>query len=139
MSTATFRIGSTASAELVVGPEDTATAIALSEADSFPAVFATSRMIALMEIAAARLMAPILEVGQLSVGVSVNVRHTAASPVGSTVRAVATFLGEDGKLFLFRVDAEDDAGPVGSGEHSRAVVSSERILNGAARRIASLR
>ena len=128
-------IGAAADAELVVRPSDTASMIGLSAEDAFPAVFATSRMIALMEVAAARVMAPALEEGQLSVGVSVTIRHMAASPVGGTVRALATYLGRDGKMFHFRVEAFDDAGLVGSGEHSRAIVESARLLAGAARRI----
>jgi predicted thioesterase len=120
---------------LAVGMADTAQALSLSPEDSFPAVFSTSRMIALMELAAARLMKPMLGPGELTVGVSVNVRHTSATPVGGTVRAVATYLAPEGKLFRFRVEAFDDAGPVGEGEHTRAIVSTERLLAGAARRL----
>ena len=78
----------------MVGSSDSARAFALSDRDAFPDVFATSRMIALMELAAARGMTSLLEPGQLSVGVSVAVKHLAATPVGTEVRAVATFLGE---------------------------------------------
>ena len=85
--------------------------------DSFPNVFATARMVAFMEIAATRLMRPLLEPGQHSVGVSVSITHTAPTPIGGTVRTVATYLGPDGKLFRFKVEAFDDAGPIGDGEH----------------------
>ena len=91
-------------------------------------------MIALMELAAARAMRPMLEEGQLSVGVSLNIKHTAATPLGGNVRAVATYLGPEGKLFRFMVEAFDDAGPIGDGEHLRAVVSTERLLAGAQKR-----
>ena len=129
-----LKAGDTGQAEMVVQPSDTAKVLALSSEDSFPEVFATSRMIALMELAAARAMRPALKPGQLSVGVSLNVKHTAATPVGGKVRAVATFERHDGKLFLFKVEAFDDAGPIGCGEHSRAVIDTERLLQGAARR-----
>jgi predicted thioesterase len=79
-------------------------------------------------------MNPLLENGQLSVGVSVQVRHTAATPVGSRVRAVATYLGADGKLARFRVEAFDEAGLIGDGEHTRAVVATERLIAGAEKR-----
>ena len=46
---------------------------ALAPTDAFPEVFSTSRMIALMELAAARAMRPLLGEGQLSVGVSIMV------------------------------------------------------------------
>jgi predicted thioesterase len=129
-----LRAGDTAQAEMVVQPSDTAKVLALSTEDSFPEVFATSRMIALMELAAARAMRAALQHGQLSVGVSLNVKHTAATPVGGRVRAVATYQRNDGKLFIFKVEAFDDAGPVGAGEHSRAIIDTERLLQSAANR-----
>ena len=127
-------VGARGEAAFTVGPRDTADAIALGPEDTFPQVFATSRMIALMELAAARAMRPLLEDGQLSVGVSLNINHTAATPLGGNVRAAATYLGPEGKLFRFKVEAFDDAGPIGDGEHLRAVVSTDRLLAGAAKR-----
>lgn len=132
--TSVIDIGATAEASLVVEHRDTAAAIALSPEDSFPEVFATSRMIALMELAAAKLMRPLLSEGQLSVGVSLNVRHTAATPVGCPVRAVATYLGPEGKMFRFKVEAFDAAGAIGDGDHVRAIIATERLLAGAERR-----
>jgi fluoroacetyl-CoA thioesterase len=126
--------GDSGQAEILVQRSDTAKVLALSSEDSFPEVFATSRMIALMELAASRAMRRALQAGQLSVGVSLNVKHTAATPVGCKVRAVATYERNDGKLFVFKVEAFDDAGPIGAGEHSRAIIDTERLLEGAARR-----
>jgi predicted thioesterase len=97
-------------------------------------VFATSRMIALMELAAARAMRKLLEPGQLSVGVSLAVEHRAATPIGGRVRALATYLRPEGKLHRFKVEAFDDAGSIGEGEHVRAIVATERLLAGAAKR-----
>ncbi len=128
--------GDSGEASFVVQLSDTAAMISISPEDRFPEVFATSRLIALMELAAARAMKPFLEPGQLSVGVGINVRHTAATPVGCTVRAVATFVRTDGRLTHFKLEAFDDAGPIGGGEHTRAVIDTERLLSGAARRLA---
>jgi fluoroacetyl-CoA thioesterase len=127
-------IGDSAEADLAVQPSDTAEALALSPEDVFPAVFATSRLIALMEIAAARLLKPMLQPGELTVGVTLHVNHTAATPVGCKVHAVATYLGPAGKFFRFKVEAFDEAGPIGEGEHTRAIINTERLLAGAARR-----
>ena len=129
-----MNVGESAEAALVVQPGDTAARLAISAEDAYPEVFATSRMIALMEVAASRLMRPLLQAGQLSVGVSVDVRHTAATPIGGRVRAVATYLGAEGKLFRFKVEAFDEGGPIGDGEHTRAIIATERLLAGAARR-----
>ena len=129
-----LNVGASAEASFTVQPSDTAQALSLSPEDSFPEVLATSRMIALMELAAARTMRPLLQGDQLSVGVALNVKHTAATPVGCVVRAVATYEGQDGKLYRFKVEAFDEAGPIGEGEHTRAIVATERLLAGAARR-----
>lgn len=129
-----LNVGSAAEATVTVTPADTAQALSVSGEDAFPAVFATARMIALMELAAARLMKPLVAPGELSVGVSVNIRHTAATPVGGKVRAVATYLGPVGKLSRFRVEAFDEAGSIGEGEHTRAVVTTERLIAGAEKR-----
>lgn len=126
--------GDSAEATLVVQASDTAKHLALSPEDDFPEVFATSRMVALMELAAARLMKPVLQPGQLSVGVTVNVKHGAATPVGCRARAVAHYLGMEGKLYRFRIEAFDEAGPIGEGEHSRAIIATERLLAGADKR-----
>ena len=121
-------------ATLVVGASDSARRLALETGDDFPDVFATSRMIALMEVAAARAMREILNDGQLSVGVNVTVRHVAATPIGGTVSARATFIGMEGKLYRFAVQAHDSGGLIGEGEHTRAVVSTERLMSGALKR-----
>lgn len=131
--------GQSAEASLVVQQTDTAEALRIGDDDAFPAVFATSRMVALMEIAAARVLRPLLKEGELSVGVSIDVKHGAATPVGCRVRAVATYQGLEGKLHRFKVEAFDDAGPIGSGEHLRAIVSTERLVTGARKRIDAAR
>lgn len=129
-----IQAGASGEARLTVRDADTAKAIAQGPEDDFPAVLATSRMVALMELAAARAMRPLLDAGQLSVGVSIRVEHRAATPVGCEVRAVATYLGPEGRLHRFKLEAFDPAGPIGDGEHTRAIVATERLLAGAERR-----
>ncbi len=127
-------IGETLELKYAVGASDLAKALSLDPQDDFPEVFATSRMVALMELAAARLMKPLLSTGELSVGVNVNVNHLAATPIDVEIRAVATFLGMEGKLFKFGVALFDPAGEAGNGTHTRAIVKTERLVLGAAKR-----
>jgi fluoroacetyl-CoA thioesterase len=130
-------LDSIASAQLVVGSGDLASALPLGAEDAFPAVFATARMVALMEIASARLLYPVLASGEMSVGVSVEVVHMAPTPQGATVTATSRYVGREGKLFLFEVVASDGGGEIGRGKHKRAIVSAERLQSGAARRLAA--
>jgi len=126
--------GAVGTASRVVGQSDLASALSPDHTDHFPHVFATAGMVALMEMAASRAMAGVLEEGELTAGVLVNVTHTAATPPGATVRARARFLGREGKFYRFEVVAEDEAGEIGRGIHDRAVVRHDRLLEGAQKR-----
>jgi len=128
-------INATATAQWTVGPADLASALPIETEDEFPPVFATARMIGLMEIAAARVLQPLLGPGELSVGVTVDVSHTAPTPLGAPVTATARYAGREGKLFLFEVSVSDPGGEVGRGWHKRAIVSNERLQSGAAKRV----
>jgi fluoroacetyl-CoA thioesterase len=127
-------VGAEAAAEQVVEEKDCASAMAAGPGEAFPAVYATTRMIGLMELAGARVLQPLLAPGELSVGVRVDVVHSAATLPGATVRAGARYKGREGKLYRFEVWAEDDGGEVGRGVHDRAVITVERLLEGARRR-----
>ena len=120
--------------EYTVRDADLASSLSIDPADRFPGVFATSRMIALMELAAARLMRGQLQDGELSVGVGVNVKHTAATPGDEVVKVRATFRGMEGKFFRFTVELFDGAGLAGGGEHTRAIIRLDRLLEGASKR-----
>ena len=128
-------LNSTGTATLIVGPQDLASSISSETGDSFPPVLATARMVALMEIAASRVLQSLCGPGELSVGVTVDISHTAPTPVGAEVTATARYAGREGKLFLFEVSCADKGGEVGRGWHKRAIVSSERLQAGAAKRI----
>jgi fluoroacetyl-CoA thioesterase len=123
-------------AELVVQQSDCASDLKLDNApdENFPSVFATTRMIALMEMAGARVLKPLLREDEMSVGVTVDIIHSAATPVGVKVSATANYRGRDGKLFVFNVIAHDPAGQIGRGTHKRAIISRERLVSGAAKR-----
>jgi fluoroacetyl-CoA thioesterase len=128
-------IGASAQAQLRVEAADLANALSADARDTFPPVFATSRMVALMEVASSRVLLPIVPPGELSVGVTVEVSHTAATPVGAMVTATARYLGREGKLYVFEVAAFDSGGEIGRGMHKRAIIHSERLVAGAKRRV----
>ena len=130
-----MKINESQTVQIVVSEKDTARAIALDAEDDFPAVYATSKMIAIMELAAARLMKPMLKEGELSVGVGVDIKHLAPTLVGGQITSLATFLGLEGKLYNFKVEVSDDAGIVGTGYHTRAIIETSRLLSGAKKRL----
>jgi predicted thioesterase len=127
--------GATARATLVVEEAHLASAFVLESDERFPRVFATARMVSLMELAAARLLVPLLGPGEMSVGVSVEVRHLAPTPPGVRVEAEAEFVEMDGSLYLFKVEARDPGGIVGRGTHRRAIVDAARLEARAAQKV----
>jgi fluoroacetyl-CoA thioesterase len=129
-----LEINATATAQLVVGPNDLASSLSSEYGDSFPAVLATARMVALMETAAARALQPLLGPGELSVGVTVDITHSAPTPPGVLVTATARYTGREGKLFVFEITAHDQGGEIGRGSHKRAIVETERLQRAAAKR-----
>ncbi|MCP3887631.1 MAG: thioesterase [Desulfobulbaceae bacterium] len=130
-----MELGATGECVYKVQQHDLASEVGVSEEDSFPEVLATSKMIGLMEISAARLMKPLLKAGELSVGVGVDIKHFAPTPVGEEVKALSTYVEQDGKLYVFKVEVFDRAGKVASGTHTRAIVENSRIIEGAQSRM----
>ena len=92
-------------------------------------VYATPCMVALMEGAACEAIAEGLEEGETSVGIELNIAHTAATPVGMEVRAEAEVTAVEGKILTFAIRAYDEAGEIGSGTHKRAVINAQRFLD----------
>ena len=86
-------------------------------------VFSTPNMILLMERAARVALQPFLEVGEESVGISVNIEHVAGTPISAQVYGQATVTRVDGRTVDFDVVARDDVEVLGCGSHRRAIVS----------------
>ena len=78
-------------------------------------VLATPVLIAWMEAAACGCCAGLMEEGTTSVGTEMNMRHTAASPVGMKVTVTAELTAVEGRILSFKVYAEDTAGAIGEG------------------------
>ena len=91
-------------------------------------VFATPCMIALMEEAACRCIAPYLEEGQGTVGTRLSVSHDAATPLGMKVWAESCLTEIDGRRLVFEVRAFDECGLIGQGTHERFIIKKQRFL-----------
>ena len=90
-------------------------------------VCATPAMIALMEQAAYTSVADELEEGQGSVGTLMNVKHISATPVGMEVTAKSELVEIDGRRLVFQVEAFDERGKIGEGEHERFIVDNVKF------------
>ena len=95
-------------------------------------VYATPAMTCLMEKAATEAVEALVPEGWTTVGISLHVAHTAATPVGLTVRAEAEVTAVEGRKIIFTVRAYDEAGEIGVGSHERFAVAREKFLAKAA-------
>jgi len=89
-------------------------------------VFATPAMVALMEQAAVNSLN--LPVGQSSVGTSLSISHTAATPLGAKISAISELVEIDRRRLVFHVRVDDEAGQIGEGKHERFIVDIESFL-----------
>ena len=74
------------------------------------------------------LLEPLLPEDWTTVGISLQVQHKAPTPVGAVVRAEAEVIAVDGRKVTFSVRAFDDREEIGSGQHERFAVQSEKFL-----------
>lgn len=117
-------IGSSYRAEKTVNPKDSAREYGSGMVD----VFATPAMIALMEHTCLTLVSPALLKGQNTVGTNVNIQHMRATPLFKKVWCDATLLSTEGRKLLFKVEAFDEKGMIGSGTHTRYIIDEEKFL-----------
>jgi predicted thioesterase len=129
-----LRTGLTGAAELVVGEEHTAPFVGSGRVR----VLATPVMINLMEAAALDAVERLLPVGHQSLGIRLDVRHYAATPVGMRVRVSAELVKVDGRTLDFRVEARDEKEAIGDGLHQRVVVNVARFDARVQKKIASV-
>ena len=95
----------------------------VADFQAMPQVFATGFMVGLMEWTCMQLLSPHLDPGEGSLGVHVDVSHTAATPPGLTVTVEVECLAVQGPKVTFKVKAHDGVDLIGEGQHQRFIVS----------------
>jgi predicted thioesterase len=115
-----IRPGLTGTASLVVAAEHTAPRVGSGRI----AVLATPVMINVIGPGGGGHLLP---EGHQNLGIRLDVRHFAATPVGLTVTATAEVTGVEGRTITFRVEARDDREVIGDGTHERVVVNVARF------------
>lgn len=91
-------------------------------------VFATPAMCALMEEAACNTINTCLEPGTGSVGISLNIMHSAPSSIGMVITATAQLTSVEGRKLIFKVEAHDEKGLIGKGSHERFIIDNEKFM-----------
>ena len=120
-----IKLGSSYTVEANVNKEDTALAQGSGEIE----VFATPRLVSIMEKAAVNAVSPYIDEGYTTVGTRIDIKHIAATPIGMKAKAYAELLEVDGKRLVFKVEAFDEVEKIGEGIHERYIVNIDRFLN----------
>ncbi|MCM1108795.1 MAG: thioesterase family protein [Clostridium sp.] len=102
------------------------TAITLGSGDM--PVLATPILVALMENAAMKAVAGLLPAGSTTVGGYIQTTHIKPTGTGHTVETTATLVKVDGRKLTFNVEARDELGKVGEGEHIRFIVDRDKFM-----------
>lgn len=118
-------VGMKGSVSTLVEREDTA----LEVGSGSLLVYATPCMVALMEGAACEAIAQAISEDKTSVGISLNISHISATPVGLEVHAEAEVTEVEGSVITFNVTAFDEKGKIGEGTHKRAVITTQKFLD----------
>jgi predicted thioesterase len=95
--------------------------------DGMPAVLSTPNLIGLLERTARQALQPFLEPGERSVGIEIEIRHLAATPLGQPVTCTARVISVEKTQIGFQIEARDAHELIARGVHRRAVIRVDRF------------
>ena len=115
---AAFEVGMTHEITVETNPEHTAQYFYAE----LPDVFATPFLAGFMERVSAELIHKHVDTGRQSVGISMNMKHSAATPLGMKVRVKTEIIAVDGAKLTFALEAWDDIEKIGEATHERFII-----------------
>ena len=99
-----------------------------SEGKLMPEVFATGSMVGLFEFACIKAINPHIKwPEQQTVGIHINVSHTAATPPGMTVIVKGTLKKIEGRKLTFFLEAFDGVDKISDGTHERFIIDADKF------------
>lgn len=104
--------------------------------DNLPDVFATPFLAGFMERVSAELIHEHIEADEQSVGISMDLKHTAATPLGMDVRVRTEVVAVDGARLTFKLEAWDESEKIGDATHERFIIKPEKFLGRLAKKTA---
>lgn len=99
-----------------------------SEFQAMPRVFATGFMVGLIEWTCIEAVNPHIDwPEEQTVGIRINVDHTAATPPGLEVCAHVKLIRVEGRLLLFESELNDGVDIISKGSHERFIINAEKF------------
>jgi fluoroacetyl-CoA thioesterase len=93
-----------------------------------PPVFATAFLVAFVEWTCIEVLRPYLPAGQRTVGVHVDLSHTAATPVGMEASAQVELVERADRRLRFKVVVRDQTEVISEGYHVRYIIDFDRFM-----------
>lgn len=90
-------------------------------------VLATPILVGFCEECARLMVEPLLTEGQKTVGISINLKHLAATPPGMHVTVKAELVKVDKRRLSFRIVVWDEQECVSEAEHERFIIDADRF------------
>ena len=105
-----------------------------AEFQKMPQVFATGFLAGLIEWTCIQAINPHIDwPKEQTVGIKINLTHTAATPPGFNITVTVRLIAVAGKKLSFEFDAHDEVDPICNGTHERFIIDakkfSERLAN----------
>ena len=111
----------------------------IEEGAVMPRVLATGYMVGLMEFACIKFINPHIDwPRQQTVGIHINVSHTAATPPGMTVVIKGKLEKVEGRKLSFTLEAFDNRDQISQGTHDRFIIDAEKFNAAVAKKRAAL-
>jgi fluoroacetyl-CoA thioesterase len=110
-----------------------------AEGQVMPKVFATGFLLGLFEFTCIKALKTHLDwPGEQTVGIGMNMTHTAATPAGMTVTVKGKLDKVEGNKLTFSLEAFDDMEKVSSATHERFVINAEKFNAAIAKKSAKM-
>jgi fluoroacetyl-CoA thioesterase len=117
------KVGTAGELTFTVEPKHT---IEFADAN-MPAVLSTPNLIGLLERTARQSLLPHLDDNERSVGIEIELRHLAPTPVGKSVTCTTRVIRAEGREVAFHVEARDDHEVIARGSHRRHIIRVDRF------------
>ncbi|MCE5333647.1 MAG: thioesterase family protein [Desulfobacteraceae bacterium] len=118
-----FQVGMSRELKVVSTPDDSARRFY----PNLPDVFATPCLGGLMERVCAELINEHLTPGEQSVGISMNLKHSAATPLGMSIRVRTEVSSVEGRKLTFKLEAFDEVEKIGEATHERFIIQADKF------------
>jgi fluoroacetyl-CoA thioesterase len=93
--------------------------------DDMPAVVSTPHLVGFLERTARETISACLDADEHSVGIELDIRHLAPTPVGQTIHCRAQVIAVEDRKVTFQIEARDQHEVIVRGLHKRAVIRTE--------------